>query len=129
MPDWKTELFKRLDALGEKLGTTAGHLWEVLVRQGMAEGIGDLVLAFLCLVVFVICYKIVRWMYKEAPLDKPDSIYDMPWKARYLVPGIIATIVGIFSGVGIFVNLYQGVLWAVNPEYFALEKVLSLFGK
>jgi hypothetical protein len=127
--DWKQEFLKRFDALAETLHTTGEHLWGVLVRQGVAEGVGSLVLALLCLVVLVVCYKTIRWAYKTAPTDESTSVYDTAWKARYLTPAIISAVGGVLSGIGLFVNLYQGVMWAVNPEYFALEKVLSLFQK
>lgn len=132
--DWKTEVFKRLDVLGEKLGVAAGHLWYVLVRQGYAEAIASLVICVLLMLVIVMMLKMVIPAWKQGlafSLEQgSDKIrYPKDWPPRILFPVILGTGISIISFVVLAVNAYAGVMYLVNPEYFALQKILEVFGK
>lgn len=124
--DWKAELFKRLDALSEKLGVAASHLWQILVRQGMAEAMGDLSLVLLAGIGLIACTKTLLWArkYGTENVDREGE-----WPVQAIVGFVVSGITGIIAIIAIFINTHTFVLWAVNPEYFALEKVLSLIGK
>jgi len=124
--DWKQEVFKRLDALGEKLGVAAGHVWQVLVRQSIAEGISSLVLAILCMAGLVVAIKVILWAQKTGSANK-DFAGDWPGNCIFWFSMSIAGT--MLSTVGLFVNIYEATMHLVNPEYFALEYIMSLFGK
>lgn len=125
--DWKQELFKRLDALGEKLGVAAGHIWAVLVRQGLAEAMGSLLLTILCLIGLVACIKVLLWAQKTGEATRRSPSCD--WNTRYIGWSATSIVCGIVAILALCFNSYKFVVWAINPEYFALEKVLSMFGK
>jgi hypothetical protein len=124
--DWKTEVFKRLDVLSEKLGVAAGHLWQVLVKQSIAEGIASLLIAIFCTFVLVISIKVMRWVWLNAP---KDPAYDHDWKPRFLFAHTVAGIAALASTITGLCSLYTGVLQLVNPEYGALKIILEIFGK
>lgn len=124
--DWKAEVFKRIDALSEKLGVAAGHLWQVLVRQAIAEAVASLVLVVLCAVVVVVAGKIIRWAakYGDENLNGCGE-----WPARCIAWTMVSVIALAVAGTTLFINLYQATMHLINPEYFALQKILELFGK
>jgi len=126
--DWKAEIFKRLDALSEKLGVAAGHLWQVLVRQGMAEAVGSLVLAVIALIGLVTAVKVLNWARTQGEAKRPKTGRD-EWPGQYIFWAVISGVGGVFTAISLCVNLYDFTLWAMNPEYFALQKILELFGK
>lgn len=61
--DWKQELLKRLDLLADKLGTTSTFLWHVLVKQAIAVGVADGIVALVCIVVAVLGVNF--WKYAD----------------------------------------------------------------
>jgi len=124
--DWKQEIFKRLDALGEKLGVAAGHIWQVLVRQSIVEGIASLVLAVLGIIGLIVAIKVIIWSQKTGEA-KADANGDWPAHSLFW---FCASLIGIVvSTISICINVYGCVTRLGNPEYFALEYIMSLFGK
>jgi hypothetical protein len=123
--DWKGELFKRLDALSEKLGVAAAHLWGVLVRQGMAEAIASLVMAVCYLVGIVVFTKILNWARKTGEIKRGDGRYN-DWPAQYIGWAIVSGLSLVFCVMAFMCNIYDFTLWAINPEYFAIQKVMEL---
>lgn len=121
--DWKSELLKRLDVLAEKLGTTANYLWHVLVKQGLTEGIILTGLSIVCFVVAYKGYKLLMWSFKEGPSSVKEGSDE--WAGRYIFSAIVGTaltIVGICCGLS---YMYYGLQWAINPEFYALEKLFE----
>ena len=119
--DWKQEMLKRLDALAEKLGTTAQYLWHVLVKQGIAMGLVDATtaVAFLVATIIGIVYakKLVKW------LLGPDGIEDVWFPAILLIGSCIGmTIAALCYAQSAILELY-------NPEYWALQELLKAVGK
>lgn len=116
--DWKQELLKRLDSLGAALGNTGAHLWEVLVRQSIAMGVADAILALICLVAMFVFLRYARkcWLLSE---NRQGYIA----LTGLLIVGTCIT----FFAFG--VNTYSATLELINPEYYALEKVLQTVGK
>jgi hypothetical protein len=117
--DWKAEIFKRLDALSEKLGVAASHLWQVLVRQGMAEAVANLIMAVCWLIILIVAAKVLLWARKTGELKRGDGRYN-DWT--------IVSSLTLVTSVGLFMScVYDFTIWAVNPEYFAIQKVIELF--
>jgi len=120
--DWKAEIFKRLDALSEKLGVAAGHLWGVLVRQGIAEGVQWLIWA-LC---FGALFLVALWWFKKSYAAVKECNWNDDGAGFSTVFSFLAL---IGTTIGFFANLSDALMRFVNPEYFALQKILELFGK
>lgn len=121
--DWKQELLKRLDALAGQLGTTAGYLWHVMVRQAYIEGITDCVLAMLFTVVTITGYRLTRRAL-EIP-NKSDSYQGEYWpdkKQGLFWPSIV---VGSLAAIFSLVSLTFGIQELLNPEYFALRGLVE----
>lgn len=114
--DWKAELLKRLDAIGEKLGVAANHLWAVLVRQGVAVGIEDCLIGLVWLGLWIaalaISAKIRAYGRKE---DDGDFIFG----------GYTALAIGQLLLIGAGTYLFSGIVELYNPEFYALQQILS----
>jgi len=115
--DWKQEIFKRLDVLAEKMGTTAQYLWHILVKQGFATGVADLTTAGLLLIPAVALVFLGKKLLKLAS----TTGYEPP----ETMGGIASLAVAILLAVAVGTNLYNGLLEVINPEYFALQELLK----
>lgn len=122
--DWKQELFKRLDALAEKLGTTAAYLWSVLVRQAVAEGVGSLVTAVAMMVGVVVLIKLAGKAQKHKLGDVNNDGFFNEFVGWFLLP---AAATGAFAiGIACLIDGFQHLY---NPAYFALHEILNTLGK
>jgi hypothetical protein len=104
--------------LSEKLGTTAEHLWIVLVKQSYNLAIGNAVIViFACMAIFVAFHMAKVWQKK---------IVDDGWNKEGW-GGVIAIriIVGIIGLIVITANTMNMIQRLINPEYYALATVLN----
>ena len=116
--DWKQEILKRLDALADKLGTTAAYLWAVLIRQAKIEAITDIL--WIVLVIGIV-YGVVRWTINY--YTRHDELMDGEPKEG--IPLVVAWIIGaICIGFGI-ACLFELPTLILNPEYWALQQILN----
>ena len=141
------DVMKVLEQVAAKLGVAVEYLWEVLTRQQIAEGITNIILASMCLMLFiVICCGAPRVSkyylnkYKDLKNDRiengtgfngshvvpsfeEDSAHtnakDIPWIAFWCALGILIPL----AAFTIF-----GVQKLVNPEYFAIKEIMNAIG-
>jgi len=110
------QTLQMLQALAEKLNTTAENLWAVLIAQARIEGILSSIWVVVCLVLMVASIKTARWIYKGVWHDDWDEIAILPLVA-----------VSLFGTVMIFpmvINLNWAITCFANPEYYALIHIL-----
>lgn len=105
-----------LQSLAEKLGTTGDYLWNVLLKQAPIYAVTSTVEILLTV---ALTYGFV----KSIPQAKKflDGDYDILAGIYLIVAGLVLAmlIVAAFFTVG---NIATAIL---NPEYWALDKVLS----
>lgn len=107
-----------IEKLAAKLGTTAEHLWGVLVRQAPISSATEAIALAIYATVMVWGYRLVREKTKEDGdwNDNCGSIV-LPW-IIWGVGTLILLIVLCFS----LSNIVAGF---ANPEYWALKEILS----
>lgn len=98
---------KTLSVLSEKFGTTIQHLWAVLVRQAVIEGIFNLVVVIVLLGTIPFMVRWAKWLIKE----EADS--------QWIGWCIVALIQFIFLACSAYAALSL-----LNPEYYALKQIL-----
>jgi hypothetical protein len=117
--DWKQEMIKRLDALADKLGTTAAYLWSVLVKQAWLNGIDDLMA-----VGFLTVLAITFFRYSNKCFVKAKKGDDSYYVGAYILR------VAMFIAIGIAIACFSdGIQHFINPAYFALHEVLETLEK
>jgi len=83
-PDLQKELFSRLDAFANKLGVAAAHLWGVLTKQSVMDGITDFIWAgCLFLLVGVCLYYAHYYRGKQKRIDGGYQDRLAIWKAAF----------------------------------------------
>ena len=135
------EVEKVLDALAERFGTTVEMLWSVLLRQMFIEAIG----AFVYLVFILLLVVIVMWVwakllknyrhFMESDDNGPEKFYSIDNFPEYLMLNIhpliciflmLASIFSIIAVLFVPSLLLSGIGKLLNPEYYALQKVLEM---
>jgi len=104
--------------LAEKFGTTAEHLWEVMVRQAVIEN----TIAFIIYGGFVGA-TIVLWKLAFRGDGLERSFKDEEWRLEvtFLSCAMVFTIVCLMS-VLFIAGWVSGI---INPEYWALKELLK----
>jgi hypothetical protein len=120
--DWKTEILKRLDILAEKLGTTAGYLWHVLVKQGVVIGIEDCLIG---LTWFVFWLVVLNFAKKLRTTIAESSNHEEECVGFGWALGICCNLMWLIIGTYIF----DGIAELINPEFYALQNILQTLGK
>ena len=112
-----------IETLAQQLGVAVTHLYEVMARQQIAEGIAY---GLLCLVIVVvvpiIVYKMARLTFRK-------------WSEIYEEDGeFIIMVAWLFGGIGsavVFVisllSLPEYVMHVINPEYYVVKEILEVF--
>jgi hypothetical protein len=116
--DMNEETLKFLRELASQLGTTAEHLWGVLVAQAPISGITFLVLTTLSLCVLGAIAFFIRREYK-----KPDGEGNID---LVIFCSMVFVFLGAFTLVGICVNADTVAAAFFNPEYWALQELLRM---
>ena len=117
---------KLIEVLAAKLGTTAEHLWGVLVRQAPISGGVDLVL---CVVIAVVTAWWVQLVMRKTTCPPETETNRYPraeWKDEFaflawftvFAAGVLALVCVIGSAQGIVAAF-------ANPEYWALMKLVK----
>lgn len=113
MNDQTTKLITDLAA---KLGTTADHLWGVLIRQAP---ISAAVNAVVLLVLLTVCT--VLWVLSARRLTNPKKVDEAPT----LILTVMAACMSFCLAVMSFVVVDGVASGFFNPEYWALKEVLG----
>ncbi len=112
------EVFERLDQIAAKIGTSTQHVWQVLVQQGMAEGI----FAALFWVPFLI--SVLIWFKVTVPVMADKDVVESK-QVMTVIPSVA------FLGISFVCVLFNSwkIVYLFNPEMYALDYIRNVFGK
>ena len=118
------QTLKLIEGLAQKLGTTSEYLWGILIKQALVDSV-----IRIGYILFLICCGLVLWKVHKKLLEKPagDS-YDTYYEQGNHTPALIMVIMGIVwlicsvVALSFICKIFTGFY---NPEYFALDKILS----
>ena len=115
-----------IEALAVKLGTTAEHLWGVLVRQAPISGAVDLVL---CILIAAVTAWWVRLVMRKTkcPNETEDNRYPRAeWQNEGAFIAWIVTVIAGVMAMACIIGSGQGIVAAfANLEYWALMKLVK----
>jgi len=113
------EITKLITDLAAKLGTTADHLWGVLVKQAPIESFSSIAAyLFTILVIAAVIYygyRAVKW-----GMENDDEVKEGGW----VLIGAACLALFIWS-VCLSLDLGRIVSGFLNPEYWALKQILK----
>ena len=101
--------------LATRLGTTADHLWSVLIKQAYVSSLTDVIIICVWLVILVVTGGLLYRALREE-VDADALIFPI---VCWLMFACFTVLVVSFSASNILSGFY-------NPEYWALQKVLTL---
>lgn len=102
-----------IDAIAAKLGVAAEHVYDVLIRQQMVDGVTTLISYAVALPLIGLAIKL---LYKKS--DK----YDLN---VFGILAIIMSCVFIFFFICGFVDCSDAVKKLANPEYYAIKEIIK----
>lgn len=111
-----------LTALAAKLGTTAEYLWSTLLRQATITSITTLLLLAPWVFLAVYFLRVVRRKTKQQAGDQCPKWENIDAHFAWAGSILFALVVGLVS----CLVLSDTVTALVNPEYWALNKILSV---
>lgn len=114
-----------LDLLASKFGTTAAHLWEVLIRQVYIEAAASCALAIaLTIPAIIMARKCYRWW--TVIEERKDGSRATTWADRNdglaITGSIITAILAAFAIICI-IGAIMDLTQLANPEYGALKLI------
>ena len=115
-----------IEALAAKLGTTAEHLWGVLVKQAPISGTVDLVLCIVIAAVTVWWVVLVKTKTTKPPKTKDENYPTAEWKDEAALLAWVITIIAVMFVIITIICSAQGIAAAfANPEYWALKQLVK----
>lgn len=107
-----------INQAAQVLGATAQHVYDVLVRQQLVEGISTLVgIPLMILLCWIILKPFVVFGYKKTQEDS-YSAWEMLTPLISIVGGLI-----IF---GLTFWMMDGLAHIINPEYYAIKFIFEM---
>ncbi|MEY2500558.1 MAG: hypothetical protein QOI07_892 [Verrucomicrobiota bacterium] len=110
---------KLIEELAQKLGTTAEHLWSVLVRQAPISASVDFIqlIGLWALSYFLIRYAVKKW--RDCDIEGEDC------EGRVMMATIASGIVFVMAMIAFFTAPGNIVSGFFNPEYWALKQIIK----
>ena len=109
--------------LAEKLGTTAEHLWSVLIRQAKIEGVTNIV----SYVILIVC--ICLYLKFLSPFTKVENSDPCEWSSSEFARIVTSISAGIallvFTLAAVF-SIQNTVTCFINPEFVALNNLVHM---
>lgn len=117
----KEEILKRMDALADKLGTSAQFLFNLYVKQAHVQVIETITYGILFVVLALVSTKIMLKGFHQF------NNKDMHWREankglRWVITGILTAVVAfIFLLAFMDGDIYTAMM---NPQYWAFKEIL-----
>jgi len=116
------ETLVALQQLATKLGTTSEYLWSILLKQAPIDGYISILIMLLMFMSGVILSIISKNLSK-----KLDENFSYQKEEVRNVVAIISASAWILAIIGSMAILPEAIIAIVNPEYWALSKILGSF--
>ncbi len=115
------KVLERIDTLALKLGTTAEHLWGILVKQAYVTFVGYSI-RYVITIIFLCCMiKFIPYLYKKFTHEDFDS--ETTYGMFSIVAFVICILVTLVTSINIIGEITYFISLYFNPEYFAFQKI------
>lgn len=110
-----------LTKLADKLGTTVGHLYAIMIKQAFIDGIESIFIFTVCTIIFISLY--IKF---SNQITKEEAKNEDTWEIDRSEIWIVFKILIIIAWVAIsFFSLLTAIDCFFNPEYYALHQIIK----
>jgi len=115
-----------IQEIAEKLGTTAEHLWGVLIKQAGINAITDVIIATITICVFAFTFKYVMKKTHVPEKTEEERYPTAEWDDELgVLAHIILLIFAIIAASITLASIYTVITALLNPEYWALKQIIG----
>ena len=118
---------KLIEQLSQKLGTTTEYLWNVLLKQAHIDATTTLLQVIFILFFGVFLYKTHIKLSKKADDGKYSENFYQKYEELAVLPMFFGAIFFLILFIAAFFSIGDIVNGYFNPEFWALNKILSTF--
>jgi hypothetical protein len=123
MNEVQEKIFEYIDALALKLGVASEHVFELMIKQKIIEGIVySSVIAVVGIIVWVATYKCLGYLIKNY-----QDLYEKDHELGWMLGSILLSVVSLSFLIVWVAALPQYILQIFNPEYYAIKEILEVF--
>ena len=119
---FQEKIIEYIDALSVKLGVAAEHVYEVLVRQKIVEGMVYSIVTLGVLIASIVAFKKSLQSFFKCYEQDEDKVFGL---------GIVSVVFGLVLAISLIVtiaSLPDQILKIYNPEYYAIKTILDAIG-
>ncbi|MEH7736872.1 hypothetical protein [Bacillus pumilus] len=111
-----------IDKLAAKLGVAAEHVYGVLVKQAVANGVADVIIGVVALSIIIVVLSAGKKAFVKSNISAGMDVFD--WSMLTVIVGLVV-VIGLSFGINILTN---GIKAVINPEYYAIKEILDTIG-
>jgi len=117
------QLTDLLRELADKLGTTVDHLYQVMITQAKVEIISNSIFLIIIIAWLVLFKKIYKYLYAKK-IERDKEIYGWDENGWFwaLIGHAVLTVILVIIGL-LEIDILLTLI--INPEYWALDKILT----
>lgn len=114
-----------VETTANALGIAAEHVYEILVRQMVIEGVVWTIMGVLSVVAAIILLRLFMKAFQEA--DAVEAKHDSAGQpiARCIIYGILGLVMGIAALIAVFSMIPESLMKLGNPEYYAIKELFE----
>lgn len=105
-----------IQKLIEFLQSASPVVWAALIRQVYVESAGKFIWSLGLLVLCYVLFRAGKWAYSQYQEDE-FSMYDIATWTFFIFSGAV--------GIAAFGLLVSGIMWLLNPQFYAIRFILS----
>ncbi len=117
------KVLQKIDAIAIKLGTTAEHLWVILVKQAYVTFIGYSIRYVLAIIFLCCMVKFFPYMYRK--FTHEDWCAESTSGGFLIATFVICMIITVVAATGAVANITYTISLYFNPEYFAFQRIAA----
>lgn len=118
--------YELIEKLAEKLGTTAEYLWSILLKQAKVQMISEIIFIIIVIIFGIILWRTHKWLSTKKKWDGDYEEAGYSYHKDASGPMVIGAMIFCILFLTALFSIFTIVNCALNPEYWALKKILEV---
>jgi H+/gluconate symporter-like permease len=115
-----------IQQLANQLGTTTEYLWNVLLKQAPIDATIGIILIIIVLIFGYLLFKLHKKLIEKPKNDNYNYSYYEKYELGATFPMVFLAIIWVSCLIISMLNIHSIITGFLNPEYWALQKIMSL---